>query len=271
MAIDNDLYNRVPDAWWSDDNCLTLLRTGLNHARFGYFREALLERLRLDPRDMRALDVGCGGGLLAEEFARIGCEVTGVDPSEASLETARAHAKAGRLLIDYRQGTGEQLPFDDRTFDIAYCCDVLEHVADVDRVIGEMARVLKPGGVFCYDTINRTWLSWLVEIKVLQDWPLTRIMYPNLHDWRMFIKPSELHAIMARHGLRIQDMVGLQPRAPKWKLAKAFVQLRRGLITYAEAGRRLEMGVTNDTRELYMGFALREGQPHREQADSLPS
>jgi 2-polyprenyl-6-hydroxyphenyl methylase/3-demethylubiquinone-9 3-methyltransferase len=132
-------------------------------------------------------------------------------------------------------------------------------VTDLDRVIAETARVIKPGGVFCYDTINRTWLSWLVEIKVMQDWPLTRIVPPNLHDWKMFIKPRELEEIMTRHSLRQQEIVGLRPRAPGWTLPGIFFQLRRGRITYADAGRRLNMGETTNTHEVYMGFALREG------------
>jgi len=258
MAIDNELYNRMHDQWWTDDSCFTLLRTGINQARFGYFRKVISERLGIDPHGKPALDIGCGGGILAEEFARLGCNVTGLDPSEASLETARAHARAEGLAITYRQGTGERMPFSDASFDLAYCCDVLEHVSDVDLVIAETARVLRPGGVFCYDTINRTWLSWLVEIKVMQDWPLTRIMPPNLHDWQMFIKPSELQAIMTRHGLRHQEIVGVRPRAPVWRVARMFFQLRRGRITYAEASRGLDMGATSNTQEAYMGFALRE-------------
>jgi len=87
---------------------------------------------------LQALDIGCGGGFLAEEFARLGCQVVGVDPSAVSIDRARRHAVAAGLDIDYRVGVGERLPVGDSEFDIAYCCDVLEHVSDVDAVIGEM-------------------------------------------------------------------------------------------------------------------------------------
>jgi 2-polyprenyl-6-hydroxyphenyl methylase / 3-demethylubiquinone-9 3-methyltransferase len=132
---------------------------------------------------------GCGGGFLAEEFARLGFDVVGVDPSAVSIEAARAHAAASSLNIDYRVGAGEQLLVEDGMFDVAYCCDVLEHVSDLDRVISETARVLKPGGLYLFDTVNRTLQSKLVAIKIAQEWPLTRVVDTPMHDWQMFIKP----------------------------------------------------------------------------------
>src|SRR5882724_7864465 len=102
----------------------------LNPARFGYMRRVLTEELHLTPTDLRVLDVGCGGGLLAEEFARLGCAVTGVDPSQESLAAAREHAAAQGLAIGYQRSTGEALPCAADSFDVVYCCDVLEHVDD---------------------------------------------------------------------------------------------------------------------------------------------
>ncbi len=101
-----------------------------------------------DPAGLRALDIGCGGGFLAEEFARLGCRVVGVGPSEISIETARRHAAGAGLDVTYLVGAGEQLPVEDSSFDIAYYCDVLEHVSGLDSVIAETARVLKPRGVY---------------------------------------------------------------------------------------------------------------------------
>lgn len=82
-----------------------------------YFRQVLGADLELDPKGKRVLDVGCGGGLLAEEFVQLGFEVSGIDPSAASLATARAHAEQHQLVVDYRLGTGEAIPFPDATFD----------------------------------------------------------------------------------------------------------------------------------------------------------
>src|SRR3954469_1125281 len=144
MPVDNQLYDTMADSWWDEGGFLHVLR-GLNPARFGYMRRVLVEELGIDPRGRKTLDVGCGGGILAEELARLGCEVTGVDPSEQSLEAARAHARQEGLAIDSRRATGEALPFPDATFELAYCCDVLEHVTDLRRVVAEIARVLRPG------------------------------------------------------------------------------------------------------------------------------
>jgi 2-polyprenyl-6-hydroxyphenyl methylase / 3-demethylubiquinone-9 3-methyltransferase len=255
MPVDNQLYDRLSDTWWSEEGWLNLLRSALNPARFGYMRRVLLEDLGMDPTGKTALDVGCGGGLLAEEFARLGCAVTGVDPSEASLETARAHARESGLAIDYRQGTGEALPFEDASFDLVYCCDVLEHVDDVGRTVAEIARVLKPGGPFLYDTINRTRRSRLLVIKMFQEWPSTRLVDPDLHDWDMFIKPSELRAHVEAAGLEHGGgPVGMRPG----NLLRAIRAMRArasGKIGYPEAARDLVMEESRDTSGSYMGWA----------------
>jgi len=113
MPIDNDVYDREGAGWWEEDNALNILHGSMTPGRLTYFREVLTERLRLDTAGLRALDVGCGGGFLAEEFARLGCQVVGVDPSAVSIDTARRHASDAGLDIDYRIGAGEQLPVSD--------------------------------------------------------------------------------------------------------------------------------------------------------------
>ncbi|MBV9281580.1 MAG: 3-demethylubiquinone-9 3-O-methyltransferase [Chloroflexi bacterium] len=257
MPIDNQLYNRPGDIWWDETEVLSLLRTALNPARFPYFRRVLTEQLQIDPVGKRTLDVGCGGGLLAEEFARLGCRVTGIDPSESSIETARAHAARSGLGIKYVVGAGESLPFRDESFDIVYCCDVLEHVSDLDRVVAETARVLKPGGVYLYDTINRTLLSKLVMIKLFQEWEATSLMPPNLHDWTMFIKPAELRAIMERHGLEEQDLMGMRPAANPVTLLRLLRKRKRGRITFTQLAEHARFKESKDRSASYMGYALR--------------
>ncbi|HEY7124753.1 MAG TPA: bifunctional 2-polyprenyl-6-hydroxyphenol methylase/3-demethylubiquinol 3-O-methyltransferase UbiG [Ktedonobacterales bacterium] len=257
MPVDNELYNRPGDLWWDDNAAFALLRTAFNPARFGYFRQALLDRLRLDPRGLRALDVGCGGGLLAEEFARLGCRVTGIDPSEPSLATARAHAQASGLSIDYRVGVGEQLPFEDACFDLVYCCDVLEHVNNLERVIAETARVLKPGGVYCYDTINRTLPSKLITIKLFQEWPATRFLPPHLHDWNQYIKPRELQRLLTQHGLVVQEIRGLNLASNPLTLLRSLRRFKRGAMSYKELGEATRFHVGGPRLVAYIGYALK--------------
>jgi 2-polyprenyl-6-hydroxyphenyl methylase / 3-demethylubiquinone-9 3-methyltransferase len=253
-AVDNALYDRLADSWWDESGLLNSL-TALNPARFGYIRRVLVEELRVNPAGLRVLDIGCGGGLLAEEFARLGCEVTGVDPSEESLTAARRHATSQGLTIQYHCAAGEALPFADASFDAAYCCDVLEHVADLSRVIAETVRVLRPRGTYFFDTINRTFLSRLIMIKLLQEWRWSALMPPRLHEWQMFIRPDELRRELTRHGLVVRGMTGLRPRAGLLRQLKALLRRKRGIISYAAAFREMNIAESPDLSLSYIGFA----------------
>jgi 2-polyprenyl-6-hydroxyphenyl methylase / 3-demethylubiquinone-9 3-methyltransferase len=257
MPVDNAMYDRLSATWWDDESMLSMLRQGLNPARFPYLRRVLTQTLGRDPAGLRILDVGCGGGLLAEEFARLGCRVTGIDPSRGSLDAARAHAAEAGLEIEYLEGGGESLPVADGEFPVAYCCDVLEHVDDVQRTVSEIARVLEPGGAFLYDTINRTPKSKLVMIKLMQEWEATRCMEPNLHDWAMFIKPAELRGYLERAELRPEEIVGIAPSASPPSLFRALRARRKGRIGYTELARALAMRETRDRSILYAGYALK--------------
>lgn len=258
MPADNDLYDRLGGGCWDESSPLCLLH-GITGGRFGYFRDVLARRGHTALDGLRVLDIGCGGGFLAEEFAAAGSEVTGIDPSRASIRAARAHAAGRGLRIGYLVGAGERLPVPGAAFDVAYCCDVLEHVSDVDRVIGETARVLRPGGCYLFDTINRTARSRLLAIKVMQEWRLTRVVDAELHDWDMFITPGELAAVLGRHGLTIGELAGLGPRAGLRTVLAGVAALRLGRITYGELGRRLAFGRVPSTAVSYMGFAVKAG------------
>ncbi|HVB13934.1 MAG TPA: bifunctional 2-polyprenyl-6-hydroxyphenol methylase/3-demethylubiquinol 3-O-methyltransferase UbiG [Candidatus Dormibacteraeota bacterium] len=256
MPVDNEIYNRTGDIWWDEHQPLSAIRTAINPARLDYFTR-VLRALGVDPPGKTVVDIGCGGGLFAEEWARMGAHVIGVDPSTASLDTAKAHAVAAGLSIDYRVGAGEELPLEDGSVDIACCVDVLEHVRDVDTVISETARVLRSGGVYVFDTINRTRMSRLVVIKLLQDWRLTAWMPANLHDWDQFITPDELRAVMHRYYLEGHDIVGIGPAIGVLQLIRLLWQLRQRKISHGEFGRRAHLVVTEDVRVLYAGYATK--------------
>lgn len=257
VPIDNDVYNRVGATWWDEDNPLNMLHGSLTPGRFAYFRDVLTARVGADYAGMRALDIGSGGGFLAEEFAKIGFDVVGVDPSAVSVAAARTHAGAGGLDIDYRIGSGEHLPVRDTEFDVAYCCDVLEHVSDLDAVIGETTRALKPGGLFLFDTINRTRISKLVAIKIMQEWRWSRLFDTPIHDWSMCIRPTELVEAMDRRGLRAGAVVGLGPRSRNPLRVLDMARAARGRLSWGEVSRRLDFGRTRTTAISYMGFAVK--------------
>jgi 2-polyprenyl-6-hydroxyphenyl methylase/3-demethylubiquinone-9 3-methyltransferase len=256
MPIDNEVYDRLGDGWWDEDNPLNALHGSFTSGRFTFFRE-VLARLGRDPRGLRVLDIGCGGGFMAEEFARLGCRVVGIDPSPVSIRAARRHAASTGLAIDYLVASGEHLPVRDSAFDIACCCDVLEHVSDLDLVINQTARVLKGNGIYLFDTINRTTASKLLVIKVLQEWRLTKVIDTPLHVWDMFITPGELAVVLQRHGMRLNEIVGLGPRTNKLRALGNFVQLRRGRLTYGELSRRLDVGQVKGPGVSYLGSATK--------------
>jgi 2-polyprenyl-6-hydroxyphenyl methylase/3-demethylubiquinone-9 3-methyltransferase len=159
------------------------------------------------------LEVGCGGGLICEELAQRGATLVGVDPSSAALHTAREHAIASGQAehITYDQGYAEALPYDNERFTAVVCLDVLEHVKDIRATIAEIARVLTPGGVFVFDTINRTLLARAILIWYGEHFPSGGLV-PGLHDYHAFIKPAELRHFLESNAFSIQEMTGFMPR-----------------------------------------------------------
>lgn len=254
--IDNALYDRLADTWWHENGFLNLLQTTLNPWRMPYFRR-ILTSLRIDPNTSQALDVGCGGGLLTEEVAAMGFAATGIDPSIRSLEIARAHAAQKGLPIDYRLGYGHDLPFENESFDVAFCCDVLEHIAEWDAVISDISRVLRGGGVFMYDTINRTFASKLRSIFVAQKWKWTRYAPPDTHVWEMFITPDELADSFGRHGLVQQDVAGTAAKGNPFHALWLVRQYRLGRISSVDFGRGIHMTEGPVLSGSYMGYALK--------------
>jgi len=256
MPVDNGIFDRMADGWWDAQGVLSILRSAVNPVRLRYFKGVLADRLGVDLPGRTVVDIGCGGGCLAEEFARLGCWVTGVDPSHASLDVARRHARREGLDIAYREGAGEQLPFPDESFDLALCCDVLEHVEDPARVLAEAARVLRPGGVILFETVNRT-LPSRVMVGLLQEWSPTSFLPPRSHDWQMFIRPEELHDLLALSGITLADVVGAKPGLGPVSLVRALRQRKRGELTVAQLGERLQFDPSPDTATLYMGYGMK--------------
>ena len=144
--------------------------------------------------------------------------MTGIDISAESIDVARAHARTQGLPIDYQNGSAAQLPFDGSSFEVVSCCDVLEHIPDWEAVIAEVSRVLTPGGLFLFDTINRTQESKVNFIFGLQDFAFTKLFPKDTHVWKMFITPDELTSAVEAHSMEIQGFVAVrlpQTRSPR--------------------------------------------------------
>src|SRR5664280_2769191 len=254
--IDNELYNAEGDIWWQPNTTLHLLKTSVNPWRVSYSSDSI-KKLGIDPKGKTALEVGCGGGILTEEICKMGFITTGIDPSEQSLRTAINHAKISKLDIKYDKGTGEQLPYPDNSFDCVFCCDVLEHGSDLPKVISEISRVLKPHGVFCYDTLNRTFISKLVAIKIWQEWKRWAFMPPNLHVWKMFIKPDEIKALLQENQLNCKEHRGIKQNISYPKMLHYLHKRAIGELTYEEFSKKFRMVECRGTQIMYMGYAVK--------------
>lgn len=204
--VRNDLtiYDNVATNWWSDDIRWVRTLKNLVPGRLAWFDR------HVDWDDRAVLDLGCAGGFMAEALAKRGANVTGIDPAAQAIAAARAHAAEGDLEINYDVGVGEKLPYEDARFDVVICVDVLEHVDDLCEVLSEVARVLKPGGLFLFDTINRNPLSRFVAVTVAEDF--LRLLPRGTHDPALFIRPSELSTALENMGLVSGPMTGLGPR-----------------------------------------------------------
>jgi 2-polyprenyl-6-hydroxyphenyl methylase / 3-demethylubiquinone-9 3-methyltransferase len=174
----------------------------LNPVRAGY----VASRAALDGR--RVLDVGCGGGLLAEALARAGATVTAIDLSATMIEVARLHAAEGGLAIDYRVQAAEMLAADPaERFDVVCCMEMLEHVPDPGAMLGTLGRLLAPGGELFVSTINRNLKSFLLAIVGAEY--VMRLLPRGTHEYERLIRPAELGAYARAHALDLADLRGL--------------------------------------------------------------
>lgn len=175
----------------------------LNPTRLAYIQD------RLSLTGLRVLDVGCGGGLLAEGLARAGAEVVAIDLAEPMIEVARLHAQASELRIDYRCASAEALAATEpRSFDVITCMEMLEHVPDPAATVQALAALLKPGGAVFISTLNRNLRSFLLAIIGAEY--LLKIIPAGTHEYERLIRPSELARHARAADLEILGLAGLE-------------------------------------------------------------
>lgn len=202
-------FGKLAADWWNPRGSSAMLHR-LNPVRLGYLRERIDAHWGADPfgfaplSGKRALDVGCGAGLLCEPLARLGATVTGLDAASENVAAAKAHAALSGLAIDYRTGSVEDLRGE--TFDLVTSMEVIEHVTDPSAFVAGLAAALAPGGLMVLSTPNRTMLSRLALITLAEG---TGRIPRGTHDWGQFLKPKELAALIAATGLEVLETRGL--------------------------------------------------------------
>ncbi len=216
-------FAALADAWWDPDGAFRALHR-LNPVRVAYVRDRLVAQLATGSTSARplaglsVLDVGCGGGLLAEPLTRLGARVTGIDADTQGVAIARAHAAMAGLAIEYAVTTPEDLVVTGQVFDAVVSMEVIEHVADADAFLGALVRLTRPGGGLVMATINRT-LASLALAKIAAEY-LLRWVPAGTHSWSKFVKPSELAAGLRRAGATVVDARGMtyDPLRRTWSL-----------------------------------------------------
>ncbi|MBL8669409.1 MAG: bifunctional 2-polyprenyl-6-hydroxyphenol methylase/3-demethylubiquinol 3-O-methyltransferase UbiG [Alphaproteobacteria bacterium] len=205
-------FSAMADAWWDPTGKFKPLHK-LNPTRLAYIVERVTSHFGRDPRanrsldGLRILDIGCGGGLISEPMARLGAKVTGIDASERNIAVASLHAARSGLQIEYRAATAEALAEAGEQFDLVLNLEVVEHVADVDSYMAACCTLVRPGGMTVVATLNRTVRSLLLA-KIGAEYVL-RWLPRGTHDWRRFLRPSELAATIRPHGLLVREIAGL--------------------------------------------------------------
>jgi 2-polyprenyl-6-hydroxyphenyl methylase/3-demethylubiquinone-9 3-methyltransferase len=217
-------FNALAQSWWDPRGDFRPLHT-LNPVRLAFIRDRIVPHFGHDPLASRPLaglsilDIGCGGGLLAEPLARLGADMTGIDAGDVSIRIARAHARESGLEIDYRHARAEDLAAAGERFDVVLAMEVVEHVTDLGAFLEASCALVRPGGGMVIATLNRTPKAFALAIVGVEY--VLRWLPRGTHRWNRFVRPSELADGLRRNGLDLAEITGVtyDPLADKWRLS----------------------------------------------------
>jgi len=194
-------FDALASRWWDPDGEFGSLHD-INPLRLDWIRQ------HVQLSEKKIVDIGCGGGILAESMAMVGAKVTGIDMSEGPLAVARLHQHESGAEVDYRQATAEELASEAAgSFDIVTCLEMLEHVPDPSAVIKSCAELVRPGGHVFFSTINRNPKSFAFAIVGAEY--VLKLLPAGTHEYEKFIRPSELEAWARPAGLSLEDSIGM--------------------------------------------------------------
>lgn len=218
-------FEAIADAWWDPQGKFRPLHQ-INPVRLGFIRDHLSRHFDRDPLQanplagLRILDIGCGGGLLSEPLTRLGADITGIDFGERNIEIARHHANEMGLAIDYRVTTAEALAAEGEIFDAVLNMEVIEHVTNPADFLGSCATLVKTDGAMVVATLNRTIKSYLLAVigaEYVLNW-----LPKGTHNWKKFLRPSEIAGYLRPHGFAFEDLSGVlyDPLQDSWRLSR---------------------------------------------------
>lgn len=216
-------FSAMAAEWWDPKGKFKPLHK-FNPSRLGYFKAEICRHFGRDANALDALaglslvDIGCGGGLVAEPLARLGAAVTGIDASERNIGVAKLHAEQSGLGIDYRATTAEDLAASGALYDVVLALEIVEHVADVPFFLAECAKMVRPGGLMIVSTLNRTPKAFALAIvgaEYVLGW-----LPKGTHDWKKFVTPQELETALTAADLTVIDTAGVtyNPLRDQWSV-----------------------------------------------------
>ncbi len=234
-------FSAMAEKWWDPNGAMKPLHK-FNPIRLQLLRDNIAAHLGRDAnqldvlKNIEIIDIGCGAGLLSEPLARMGAKMTSIDAAENNIEVAKVHAAQSGLAIDYRNGTPEMLVDEGKQFDIVLNMEVIEHVDDPQFFMQACAALLKPGGLMFVATLNRT-IKSLALAKFGAEYVL-RWLPAGTHDWRKFVKPSEMSGFLRGAGLDLIDITGVayNPINDKWSVAPRDLDINYMVIAQKPSG-----------------------------------
>ena len=215
-------FSKIAEEWWNPSGKFKPLHK-FNPTRIAFIREKIINHFDIATdekkpfKDIKLLDIGCGGGLLSEPMAKLGANVTGLDVVEKNIKTASTHAKNQGLKIKYIHSTVEKISEKDEKFDVILNMEVIEHVSDVNLFINSCNKILSPNGIMIFASLNRTLISYglaIIGVEYILGW-----LPKGTHDWSKFITPDELKILFSSNGLKIDEIIGMKynPLFDSWK------------------------------------------------------
>jgi len=212
------LFNQLSDEWWNENGKFKILHQIKSH-RMSYILEQIKNR---DIKNLKILDVGCGGGIICEPLARLGAKVTGVDFAPNNIRAAKLHSKRSNLKINYIYKDIEKSKLDEK-FDIILMFEVLEHLDNWKKTIKNIKKNLNKNGIIIFSTINRNLLSKLFAIDIAEN--ILNWIPKGTHDYNKLIKPEELKKILIKENFHFNNVKGLvfDPLKREWKLSNNYM------------------------------------------------
>jgi len=204
-------FSKLADDWWNEEGSMSFLHS-MSETRTRYIKDSVIKNFKIAKKkhvlkDLKILDIGCGGGIASEPLSRMGAKLTSIDESKKLINIAKIHAKAMRLDIKYKHSNIEEILKNKKKYDVVLALELLEHVKNVSYFCEVLSKLIKPNGIIIISTINRSILSKMIVIKFAED--ILKKIPSGTHNYKKFIRPIEIKNYFKSTGLNMYDLRGM--------------------------------------------------------------